>query len=186
MVQSLKRQQNQVFIVQIKIVWVQRKINVKDQLDAQKSECRGWDASEAACWGWGCLVRELKWFCLQLGHPGSIEAHGRTGGASSVTHLPQHTAPLLLIILISNKGKRRVRSRNDNGNEGKHVNGDPRTWEDLLPDVSDLCGSHLLVLHLNHSEAAHGVQGASVAHQVDRAPLLGKLCEGLPPEEIRH
>lgn len=41
MVRSLKRQQNREFIVQIKIICVQRKINVKDQLDTQKSECRG-------------------------------------------------------------------------------------------------------------------------------------------------
>lgn len=63
---------------------------------------------------------------------------------------------------------------------------DPITCADLLPDVSDLCGSHLLVLHLNHSEAAHSVQGAAIAQQVDGAPLLGKVCEGLPPEEIPH
>lgn len=58
--------------------------------------------------------------------------------------------------------------------------------EDLLPDVSDLCGGHLLVLHLHHGEAAHGVQGAATAQEVDGAPLLGKLCEGLPPENTPH
>ncbi len=56
----------------------------------------------------------------------------------------------------------------------------------LLPHVGDLCGSHLLVLHLNHGEAAHSVQGAVVAQQVDGAPLLWKLSERLPPEEKQH
>lgn len=59
-------------------------------------------------------------------------------------------------------------------------------WEDLLPDIGDLCGSHLLVLHLNHGEAAHGVQQAAGAHQVDGAPLLGELREGFPPAETRQ
>ena len=38
--------------------------------------------------------------CLQLGHPGGVEAHGAAGGAGGVTHLPQHPAPLLLIVLV--------------------------------------------------------------------------------------
>lgn len=58
--------------------------------------------------------------------------------------------------------------------------------EDLLPDVGDLCGCHLFVFHLNHGEAAHGVQRAAVAQEVDGAPLLGKVCEGLPPEGGGH
>lgn len=55
-------------------------------------------------------------------------------------------------------------------------------WEDLLPDVGDLGGGHLVALRLDHGEAAHRVQRAAVAQQVDGAPLLGKLGEGLPPE----
>lgn len=71
------------------------------------------------CWG---VKKERKWFCLQFGHPGSVEAHRHTGGASSVTHLPQHPTPLLLIILIPNK-KRRVRpGGKHSGNPPKHVN----------------------------------------------------------------
>lgn len=54
--------------------------------------------------------------------------------------------------------------------------------EDLLPDVSDLSRSHLLVLHLDHGEAADSVQEVAVAQEVDGASLLWKLCEGLPPE----
>ena len=135
------------------------------------------------CWG---VKKERKWFCLQFGHPGGVEAHGHTGGASSVTHLPQHPAPLLLIILVPNE-KRRVRS-------GEQTQWEPtktrKSWSiiggDLLPDVSDLCGSHLLALRLDHGEAAHGVQGAAVAQQVDGASLLGEVCEGLPPEEKQH
>lgn len=60
------------------------------------------------------------------------------------------------------------------------------TREDLLPDVSDLSGSHLLVLHLDHGEAADGVQEAAVAQEVDGAPLLRKLSEGLPPENAQQ
>lgn len=49
--------------------------------------------------------KERKCFCLQFGHPGSVEADRHTGGAGSVAHLPQHAAPLLLIVLIPNKNK---------------------------------------------------------------------------------
>lgn len=58
-----------------------------------------------------------------------------------------------------------------------------KACEDLLPNISDLCWSHLLVLHLNHCKATHGIQEAPGAHQVDGAPLLGELCEGLPPAD---
>lgn len=58
--------------------------------------------------------------------------------------------------------------------------------EDLLPDVGDLSGSHLLVLHLDHGEAADGVQEAAVAQEVDGASLLRKLREGLPPENVQQ
>lgn len=60
------------------------------------------------------------------------------------------------------------------------------SMSDLLPDVGDLCGCHHFVLRLYHGEAPHGVQGPPAAHQVHRAPLLGKLCEGLPPEEMHQ
>lgn len=60
------------------------------------------------------------------------------------------------------------------------------TQEDLLPDVSDLSGGHLLVLHLDHGEAADTVQGAAVAQEVHGAPLLRELCEGLPPENAQQ
>lgn len=50
--------------------------------------------------------KKEKLFFLQFGHPGSVEAHGHTRGTGSVTHLPQHTAPLLLIILIPNETQR--------------------------------------------------------------------------------
>lgn len=62
----------------------------------------------------------------------------------------------------------------------------PIALKDLLPDVGDFCGSHFFVLCLNHGKAAHSVQQAAGAQQVDRAPLLGKLCERLPPEERQH
>lgn len=62
--------------------------------------------------GGRCQVVYLGGLCLQFGHPGSVEVHGHTGGAGSVTHLPQHAAPLLLIILVPNKTKSRVRSQN--------------------------------------------------------------------------
>lgn len=61
-----------------------------------------------------------------------------------------------------------------------------QSLEDLLPDISDLCGSHLLILHLHHSKATHSIQEASCAHQVDGAPLLGELSEGFPPAESQH
>lgn len=110
-----------------KNLWVQRKIYVKDQLDTEirvqgMRRLRGSSLREEGgvtwhCWG---VKKERKWFCLQFWHPGSVEAHGHTGGAGSVTHLPQHATPLLFIILIPNKTKRRVRSRNKhNGNPWK-------------------------------------------------------------------
>lgn len=45
---------------------------------------------------------------LEFGHLGSIEAHGYAGGASGVTHLPQHPAPFLLVVLVPNTGKRKI------------------------------------------------------------------------------
>lgn len=55
---------------------------------------------------------ERKRFCLQFGHPGSVEAHGHTGGAGSVPHLPQHATPLLLIFLVPNQSKSGVTAQN--------------------------------------------------------------------------
>lgn len=58
--------------------------------------------------------------------------------------------------------------------------------DDLLPDVSDLCRCRLLAFHLNHGKAPNGIEGATVAQQVDRAPLLWKFCEWLPSTKIRR
>lgn len=96
-----------------KNLWVLREINVEDQLDtkirdaseaAQRERRRGHMAPRRK--------EERKRFCLQFGHPGGVEAHGHTGGAGSVPHLPQHAAPLLLISLVPNQSKSGVTSPN--------------------------------------------------------------------------
>lgn len=98
--------------------------------------------------------------CLQFGHPGGVEMHGHAGGAGSVAHLPQHAAPLLLVLLVPNESEEKVRRRSEGGvNDRKHAN----VRGDLLPDVGDLRGCHFFVLRLNHGEAAHRVQGAAAA-----------------------
>lgn len=48
---------------------------------------------------------------LQFGHPGGVEAHGHAGRAGSVPHLPQHPAPLLLIVLVPDDSKGQGGSR---------------------------------------------------------------------------
>lgn len=128
------------------------------------------------------MAERRKQGCLQFRHPGSIKAHGHTGGTSSVAHLPQHAAPLLLIVFIPAEQSQDHRLKNTLRSDGSHVD---LLRVNLLPDVSDFSRSHLLVLHLDHGEAADGVQDVAVAQEVDGASFLWKLCEGLPPESAQ-
>lgn len=71
-------------------------------------------------------------FCLQFGHPRSVETHGHAGGACSVTQFPQHSAPLFLILLIP------VRTEQNHIRELMALTPKNPVCGNLLPDVSDL------------------------------------------------
>lgn len=125
---------------------------------------------------------------LQFRHSGCVQTHGHTGGSGCVSHLSDHSSPLLLVLFIPGNSKNiRVEGELSVLQKMKKINPplyhicNANKRQNILPNVNGFAGCTLFVLILHHGEASHGVQHPSTADQVDWTPLLWKLCEGWPP-----